>query len=267
MKTVVITGSSRGIGLGLAREFLARSCRVVLSARGRSRLDAAKTELADAFGADRVAGLACDVTDAGQVRSLWDDAARLFGTVDIWINNAGIMNTAKRFWELDPAEMAAVVNANILGVMYGSHVALQRMLAQGHGQIYNLEGMGSNDNMRVGFTVYGTTKRALRYFTESLVQEAADTPVQVCTLSPGIVVTDLLVENMKTMPREEYEKVRMIYNILGDTVETVAPFLVQEILSNKSTGVKISWLTEEKAAGRFNSDEFASRDLLGELGL
>lgn len=267
MQTVVITGSSRGIGLGLAREFLKRGCRVALSARGRGRLDTATKRLADSFGAGSVAGIACDVTDAGQVRFLWDEAARLFGAVDIWINNAGIMNTAKRFWELDPAEMAAVVNTNMLGVMYGSHVACQGMLAQGHGQIYNLEGMGSNDTKRAGFTVYGTTKRAVRYFTESLVMEASDTPVQVCTLSPGIVVTEFLMEHMKTMPREEYENVRMIYNILADTVETVAPFLVREILANNSTGAKISWLTDEKAAERLHSDAYASRDLLGEFGM
>ena len=89
----------------------------------------------------------CDVTDLGPVRFLWDEAARAFGRVDIWINNAGIMNTAKVYWELDLAEIGAVVATNILGVMYGSQVAFQGMLAQGHGQIYNLEGMGSNGNM------------------------------------------------------------------------------------------------------------------------
>ncbi len=267
MKSIVITGSSQGIGLGLAREFLERDCRVVLNARGRTRLDEVKEQLSDEFGADRVGSVPGDVTDMGQVRLLWGEAVRLFGAVDIWINNAGIMNTSKRFWELDPSEIAAVVNTNILGVMYGSQVAFQGMLAQGHGQIYNLEGMGSNDNMRVGFTVYGTTKRALTYFTESLVKEAGDEPVQVCTLSPGIVVTDFLIENMKTMPSEEFEKVKMIYNILADKVETVAPYLVEEILANKSSGAKINWLTDEKASERFNSDEYISRDILGEFGV
>ena len=267
MQSIVITGSSQGIGLGLAREFLKRNCRVVLSARSRDRLETARKQLADEFGADGVIRVPCDVTDIKQVRLLWDEATRSFGRVDIWINNAGIMNTTKPYWELDPAEIEAVVATNMLGVMYGTHVAFQGMLAQGHGQIYNLEGMGSNDNMLAGFTVYGTTKRALRYFTESLVNESGSTPVQVGTLGPGIVVTDFLIENMKKMSKEEYERVRMIYNILADKVETVAPFLVENILSNTATGAKIDWLTDEKAAERFNSDEYASRDLLGEFGL
>lgn len=267
MLSVVITGSSQGIGLGLAREFLKRSCRVALSARGTERLEAERKKLSDEFGDGVVIAVPCDVTDFIQVRSLWDEAIRSFGQVDIWINNAGTMNTAVRYWVLDPAEIATVVNTNILGLMYGTHVALQGMLGQGGGQIYNMEGMGSNDNMRAGFTVYGTTKRAVRYFTESLVKESGETSVQVGTLGPGIVITDFLIENMKKMPEDEYEKVRMIYNMLADKVETVAPFLVEEILSNNSTGAKIDWLTDEKAAERFNSDEYASRNLLGEFGL
>ena len=80
------------------------------------------------------------------------------------------------------------------------------------------------------------------------------------------MVTDFLIEHSE-IAEEEYEKVRMIYNILADKVETVAPFLVEQILSNNSACEKIDWLTEEKAAERFNSDEYASRNLLGEFGL
>jgi short-subunit dehydrogenase len=267
MKTVVITGSSQGIGRGLAQEFLNRGCAVVLSARGKNRLEQEQKQLADTFGAGRLAAVPCDVTDLQQVRALWDAAIKAFGKVDIWINNAGIMNTTKLFWKLDAAEIAPVVDTNILGVMYGSYVALQGMVQQGSGQIYNLEGMGSNDNMRAGFTVYGTTKRAVRYFTESLVEEARETPVLIGTLGPGIVITDFLIENMKKMPPEEYEQVKIVYNLLADKVETVAPFLVEHMLATTTTGAKIDWLTDEKAAERFNSDAYAARDLLGEFGL
>jgi len=267
MKNVVITGSSQGIGLGLAEEFLKRSCSVMMSARSILRLELERSRLAAAYGADKVAAIPCDVCDYGRVQALWDAAVAAFGSVDIWINNAGIMNTTKLFWELDPAEIAPVVATNVTGVMYGSAVALRGMLKQGHGQIFNLEGMGSNDNMRPGFTVYGTTKRAVRYFTESLIEEARATPVQIGTLGPGIVVTDFLIENMKKMPREEYEQVRIVYNMLADKVETVAPFLVENILATTATGARINWLTDEKAAERFNSDEYAARDLLAEFGL
>ena len=267
MKHVVITGSSQGIGLGLAEEFLKRHCKVMLSARSKKRLEQEQKRLAETYGADRVAATPCDVTDYEKVQRLWDEAVRTFGTVDIWINNAGIVNTTRRYWELDYTEIAPVVNTNIIGVMYGSHVALRGMIQQGHGQIYNLEGMGSNDTMRPGFTVYGTTKRAVRYFTESLIEETQTLPVQIGTLGPGIVMTEFLIENMKKMPPDEYEQVRIVYNILADKVETVAPFLAENILLSTKTGVKINWLTDEKASERFNSDEYTSRDLLAEFGL
>ena len=64
MTTVVVTGSTRGIGYGLAREFLARGCAVMVSGRGQAAVDKAMSELSEKHGAERVKGFACDVTDA-----------------------------------------------------------------------------------------------------------------------------------------------------------------------------------------------------------
>jgi len=85
MKTVVITGSTRGIGHGLAVEFLKRGCAVVISGRNKSVVDKEAQQLAQTYGRDRVAGIPCEVTDLGQVQALWDGAKKIFGHVDIWI--------------------------------------------------------------------------------------------------------------------------------------------------------------------------------------
>jgi hypothetical protein len=66
---------------------------------------------------------------------------------------------------------------------------------------------------------------------------------------------------------EELESVKAVLNCLADTVETVTPFLVENILKNDKHGAEISWLTEEKANERFNSDEYCSRDLFSRFGL
>ncbi len=100
MKTVVITGSSRGIGLGLAKEFLKRDCSVVISARSKDRLDQEVINLGNEFGADRVMGKTCDMNNYDQVESLWNAAKEKFGKVDIWINNAGISNRKECFGSL-----------------------------------------------------------------------------------------------------------------------------------------------------------------------
>lgn len=267
MKTVVITGSTRGIGLGLAREFLKRGCRVTLSSRGEAAVRGRVAELGQAFGSDRVHGQACDVSQAAQVQQLWDSARERFGTIDIWINNAGVTASMHDLMQLDLAEVAPVVQTNISGLIYGAVIALRGMTAQGHGHIYNMYGHGSNDQKVAALHVYGTTKRAVRYFTEALVSDVEDTPVRVGSLSPGIVVTDFLINDMRKMDPDRLETVKAVYNCLADTVETVTPFLVEGILADEANGTHINWLPEEKANERFASDEYCSRDLFSAYGL
>ena len=144
------------------------------------------------YGSEKVAGCACDVTDIEQVRALWQAAVDRFGTVDIWLNNAGIANTTRQLWELESREIPRVVSTNLTGVIFGTQVALQGMLAQGSGQVYNSEGFGSDDMLVNGLSVYGATKRGVRYFSEAMAQEVEGLPVQVGTISPGIVLTDFL---------------------------------------------------------------------------
>ena len=98
------------------------------------------------------------------MQGLWDAAQAAFGRVDIWINNAGITHTTKVLAELDSAEIKPVIDTNITGMIYGSQVALRGMIMQGFGQLYNMEGHGSNDKKRPGLSIYGTSKRALKYF-------------------------------------------------------------------------------------------------------
>ncbi len=267
MKSVVITGSTKGIGLGLAGEFLKRGCSVTLSGRNIEKLEQEIKKLGKEFGTNKVFGKSCDVTDITQVKSLWDSAKQRFGKVDIWIDNAGRDTTIKVLWELDYKEIAPTIDTNITGLIYGTLVALKGMITQGCGQIYNMEGFGSSGMMRPGMTIYGTTKRAVRYFTESVVEEASGLPVQISTLGPGMVVTDFMLNGLRKMPPEQLEQVKIVYNILADKVETVTAFLVDEILKNNKTGTKIDWLTEEKAMDRMNSDEYMARDLLSEYGI
>ena len=267
MKSVVITGSTKGIGLGLAKEFLKKDCAVVISSRSKTILEQEVKTLGEVFGRDKVMGRQCDVTDVSQVQALWDTARKGFDKVDIWINNAGITNTTRPLLELDTAEISPVVNTNITGLIYGCLIALKGMTEQGFGQIYNMEGHGSDGRKQEGFTVYGTTKRAVHYFSESLIEEAEDTPVQVGMLSPGIVVTDFMLDDMRKMLPDQLEITKAIYNCLADKPWTVAPFLVENILKNNKNGAEIVWLTEEKANERFNSDEYNNRDFFSEHGL
>jgi NAD(P)-dependent dehydrogenase (short-subunit alcohol dehydrogenase family) len=260
METVVITGSTRGIGYGLADSFLALGCAVAISGRTLANVEEAVAKLAAQHEADRVLGQPCDVTDLEQVQALWDVAQAHFGKIDIWINNAGIGHSQMDFWELSPEQIQAVVDTNLVGAMYGAQVALRGMLDQGFGSFYNMEGLGSDDRMVRGLALYGCTKAGLRYLTQSWMQETQGTPVLVGALRPGMVMTDLVTKQYEERP-EDWERDKRIFNILADRVETVTPWLAQKVLANDKTGVRITWLTRGKVIGRFLAAPFRRRNL------
>jgi NAD(P)-dependent dehydrogenase (short-subunit alcohol dehydrogenase family) len=255
MKSVVITGSTRGIGYGLAREFLKSGCAVVVSGRTAASVEKTVADLALQFGHERLHGCPCDVRQPAQVEALWASAVARFGQVDIWINNAGIAHPFVPVWELPPEVVAAVVETNIVGMTYGSTVAVQGMLAQGHGQLYNMLGQGANGNARHGLGVYGMTKAAARQLSRALILETKGKPVQIGTLSPGMVMTDMLRDRIAADPAI-MERGRRIFNILVDRVETVTPWLVRRILANDQTDIHIRWLTRSKIFWRFLSAPF-----------
>ena len=262
MKTIVITGSTRGIGFGMADAFLQRGHQVVISGRSTDSVTKAVETLSSRYDAARVLGQICDVSNAEQAQALWDAAADRFGRVDIWINNAGISHRRAPMWELSPEKLAEVTDTNLLGVLLGSRVSMIGMISQGGGQLYNMEGLGSGGSPRPLLSVYGATKSALTYLTKGLMGEAKGTPVQVGLLSPGIVVTDLLSEGYTS---EEWKRVSRIFNILADKVETVAPFLVDRMLANTQHGVRIAWLTTPKVAWRFLTARIKPRQVVDPL--
>jgi NAD(P)-dependent dehydrogenase (short-subunit alcohol dehydrogenase family) len=262
---VVITGSTKGIGLGLSRDFLRRGHQVVVSSRHEEAVRAVEAQLGQVFERSRVRGVVCDVTDADAVQSLWDASVQAFGRVDLWINNAGREGEQKLFAEVDERDYVQTVATNLLGTMHGCRVAIAGMRAQAGdgtvgGKIFNMEGLGSEGRIQRRLSVYTTTKCAVRHFTRALVAECGDSPVQIGFLSPGMVVTDLLVKQAKSRP--DWEQVRKIFNILADRVETVTPWLVDRMLESRRNGDAIRWLRGPKIAGRFLLAPFRKRDIV-----
>jgi short-subunit dehydrogenase len=131
--------------------------------------------------------------------------------------------------------------------------------------VFLFEGFGSDGMTSPGLTVYGATKRALRYFTAALARECRGSPVLVGSLSPGLVATDLLVYSSRSADPAEWARARRVMNILADRVETVTPWLADQALANRRQGARIAWLTRRKAAWRFMTAAFNRRDLIGEL--
>jgi NAD(P)-dependent dehydrogenase (short-subunit alcohol dehydrogenase family) len=257
---VVVTGSSRGIGRGLAEAFLALGCRVTVSGRSEVSVRSAVADLA-ASAADRVFGTTCDVSSLDDVEALWKAASERFGGVDVWINNAGQSHSYAPFWELPSGEIESAVATNVIGTIYGTQVAVRMMRAQGHGAVFNMEGLGSDGRIQLGTIVYGATKSAVAYFTRAAIREAAGGPVRIGVLSPGMVVTDLLMGPMGRSP-EDLARARRIFNIIADRVETVTPWLAARVLASRRHGEAIRWLTGAKVMARFLAAPFRKRDVL-----
>jgi short-subunit dehydrogenase len=251
MKNVVITGSTRGIGFAMAREFLQAGCQVTLSGRGQVLAEEARAALSSFEG--KYIYVPCNVQEKASLLNLWDVSLSQWGRIDIWINNAG-QNTPYLFsWETGEACTENIIKTNITGMIYGSQIAADGMIKQGHGAIYSMEGLGSNNMIQPKTILYGTTKHALTYFMKGLARELEGTGVIAGRLSPGMMLTDFITK----MPEGNQSEVildkqfRKVFNILGDKPETIASFFIPKILSNTKNDTQIIWLTNSKAAWRF----------------
>ena len=263
MKTVIITGSTRGIGYGLAEEFLAQGCQVTICGRNETTLETAYQNLAQKYSRENLLGITCDVSNFNDVENLWNQTINRFQKVDIWINNAGINISRLPVWEHNINDIQTIINTNLIGSIYGIKVAITNMKKQGFGAVYLMEGSGSDGMKLKNYALYGTTKYAIRFLKESLLQEIDDSNIIIGAISPGIVLTDLLTgkENKTKEQQEAWEKAKKVLNILADKVETVTPYLAEKILANQKNGVRIAWLTIPKVAQRFLCSAFNKRNL------
>jgi NAD(P)-dependent dehydrogenase (short-subunit alcohol dehydrogenase family) len=263
---IVITGSTKGIGFGMAREFLRRGHNIVISSRGQTAVNEAIAQLSGEFPSTQITGQPCDVGAFDQVQALWDAGTEAFGSIDIWVNNAGRDGIQELLHELPPDDYALTVSTNLTGLLHCNKVAIAGMRAQGSGKVFNMEGFGSDGSTMAKYVVYGATKYAVKYVTKALVKECKDSPVQMCYLSPGMVVTDLLI-SPEAQQEPDWERKRNIYNILADTTDTVCPWLVAGILATTKNGAAVRWLTTPKVIGRFLMSRIKKRDILTPLGM
>ena len=262
MKKVVITGSTRGIGLSMAKEFLEKGCKVTITGRAPKASESLIRELASYEGSYQY--VSCNVRNINEIEALWEAASKHWGGIDIWVNNAG-QNVPHEFcYNTEAAYVDAVIDTNMKGVIYGSQVAAKNMLLQGYGHIWNMEGLGSNDMIQVKTILYGTTKRALTYFTKGLAKELKGTPVMAGLLSPGMVLTEFMTKTPEgeVSPVLQNKSFQFIFNNLGDRPETVADFFIPRILGNRKNGTHIVWLTNAKSFLRMMKAPFVKRRLI-----
>ncbi|MCL7417945.1 MAG: SDR family oxidoreductase, partial [Halalkalicoccus sp.] len=137
-KTAVVTGSSSGIGFAIAQHLAQEGADVVVNSRSQDRAEDAADEI---DGGDTVLPIEADVTDRSSLQSLADRTLEEFGSLDIWVNNAGI-NIRGPAEELSLDDWQTVIDVNLTGTFSGAQVAGNRMIDQGTGgSIINISSM------------------------------------------------------------------------------------------------------------------------------
>lgn len=187
-KTVVITGASRGIGAATAREFAAAGANVALLARSAGAI----TTLAEEIGAQAIA-IPCDVSDYADVDSAIQTAARTFGSLDILIGNAGVIEPVSHLASADPDAWGRVIDINLKGVFYGMRAAMPIMQDAGGGTIITISS-GAAHNPLEGWSHYCASKAGAAMLTSCADKEGRGKGLRIMGLSPGTVATQMQVE-------------------------------------------------------------------------
>lgn len=228
----------------------------MLTGRTAAGVSAAVERLVVEFpdAAERLAGCVCEIADLDSVQSAWDFGVERFGSIDIWLNNAGFARTGVAFLDTSAEEIESMVSANVVGSMNAAQVAIAGFRRQGSvGKLYlTLGGGGATGRVVPGMSVYSTTKRAVKYFADTLVKERkeAGDGILIGTISPGVNVTEGLLREMQRVPESRRALAMRQLNFVGEHVETTTPWIVDRVLSDTRQGNNITWLTTGRMLGR-----------------
>lgn len=184
-KTVLITGASRGIGEAAARVFAGAGANVVLTARSGEAI----TALAEEIGA-RALAVPCDVSRYHEMDAAVRAAQDAFGSLDVLIGNAGVIEPIAHLAEVDPEAWGEVIDINLKGVFHGMRAALPGMRAAGGGTIITISS-GAAHNPLEGWSHYCASKAGAAMLTACADRENRAAGLRIMGLSPGTVATQM----------------------------------------------------------------------------
>lgn len=209
-RNAIVTGANQGLGLEIARAFVAQGANVVICARDAGRLNDAAEELrGKARPGQQIIAETANVSDEEDVRRIAGAAIHAFDQVHILVNNAGVYGPKGRIEEIDWAEWIRAMEINVNGsVLFYRHV-VPHMRAKRYGKIIQLSGGGATTPLP-GISAYAASKAAIVRFAETLAEETRGNGIDVNSIAPGPLNTRLLDEILEAGPekvgRDFYER-------------------------------------------------------------
>ena len=185
----IVTGSSRGLGRAIAKEYAREGAKVVVCARPHSptglsgTVDETAQDIRQAGG--ETLSLYCDVTNDAQVAELVRRVVEQYGRIDVLVNNAGAMVLGETLLEIEPARWKRIVDVNINGPYLVSREVLPVMIQQRRGSIINIGSRMADDPKLGGGVLYSSSKAAVHMFSFCLAEEVREHNIAVNVLSPG----------------------------------------------------------------------------------
>ncbi len=204
-KSAVVTGSTSGIGLGIATALAAEGCAVMLNGFGEAAvIEELKRDLAQRFGV-KTAYSAADMSKPGEIRQMIADASQAFGAVDILVNNAGIQHVAK-VEDFPDEKWDAVIAINLSAAFHASKAVLRGMKQRGWGRIINIasaHGLVASAEK----VAYVAAKHGIVGLTKVVAIEAANDGVTCNAICPGWVLTPLVLKQVEARAKEHGQSV------------------------------------------------------------
>ena len=201
-KAAFVAGSSRGIGLAIARAFLREGSRVTITGRHAESLEEAREFLAVEGEAERVLSIEGDMTDPKDIKRALDEAISTFGGVDAVVANVG-SGTARSGWDLAPDDWASVLNTNLLGGMNLATTALGHLTARGEGNLTFISSIVGCEAVNAP-VAYSAAKAAVQSAMKNLSRLAGSQGVRVNAVAPGNVLFPGGTWEQKLAERREF---------------------------------------------------------------
>ena len=235
----LITGGSQGLGRAIAEHYLREGANVVLCARNRNELDAARDELAAKAAARKVLAKSCDVADEAQVNDLIAFALRELGSLQALVLNAGVYGPMGPTESVDLGEWRRAIDINLFGVLLPCRAAIPHFKKAGRGKIVVLSGGGAT-NPLPNISSYAASKAAVVRLMETLAEELRSNHIDVNAIAPGALATRLVDEVLAAGPEKVgaafYEKNKQ-WKEKGATPLDLGASLAVYLASAESDGI------------------------------